>query len=1062
MNKQLIKILGVCAMLFFTTVTYAQTRTITGKVVDEKSQPIVGAVVKEKGTSNGAIANPDGSFSLKATTANPILVISFIGMETQEVAVGTSNSVNIKMKSASEEFGEIVVTAQNIKKSARSLGYSIASVKSVDITDGGDRSAVNGLQGKIAGVQISAASSDPGASTRIFIRGIHSLSQGTQPLIVVDGIPISNNSINSAALDGGYDFGNGLNSINPNDIESMEVLKGSAASALYGSRGANGVIMITTKKGSGKAGKKSLGIEYNGVATFSSVLRMPNFQNQFGQGWDGNHWLDENGSWGPEFDGRDRVYGRVVDNSQLLAPYNSLDNNIRDFFDRGVSFQNSIGVSGGNESSSFYASYSKVSQDGIYPGPIDVYDRNTVSLKAQTVIDKLTVSGGVNMALTEGKFVATGQGQQSVYNNMMQLPRNMSVLDMQDYNAKFYNIEDYFTAYGVTNPYYILNENGNNYNGSKIFGNMQATYQLSDNLSAMYRFGYDLNSNIIHNHRAILLPVGVNAGSVDDQGFVSEQTLGNSEFNNDVILNWNKELTPILNLGLIGGVNVNSRSGNSIFASVNGLDIPGYYNLQNSPGQPTISESQTLRRQFNTYAMANLDYKNLAFLNVSVRRDQSSTLPSENNAYWYPSANLSFVFTDAITLPEFVNFGKFRVGYGQTANDAPIYSIDRYYSQTANIMPFRDITYPFGGVNSFSIDRNLSNPELKPEYNNELELGLDLKVLDNRGQLDFTYYDRRTANMILYKSVAPSAGGTSQIFNFADITNKGIELVASYKVFRKDDGLNWDLYANYTRNRNKVTGLEQDFPIGGLSTTAFIARNGQPIGVIEGSVAEVQVDKDGNPVLDANGDPYTVVDANGVPVASTEKGEYGNSQVNYMLGVGSKFRYKSWSLNILFDARQGGLMFSRTADINYFTGNSIKTTYNDRKPFVYPNSVQKIDNGDGTYSYEENSIAVDPAHMDDFHRADAFDRQQVIDKSFVKLRELSISYSFPASMVERLPFNGLSFSLIGRNLFLWTPVDNQFIDPEVTTFGNGISSEFGEFSANPTTRSYGFALRFTL
>ncbi|MEY2923951.1 MAG: hypothetical protein RLZZ337_491 [Bacteroidota bacterium] len=1049
-------------MLFFTTAMYAQTRTVTGKVIDEKSQPVVGAVVKEKGTSNGAIVDPDGSFSIKTTTANPILVVSFIGMETQEFAVGTASNVKISMKSTSEEFGEVVVTAQNIKKSARSLGYSIASVKSVDITDGGDRSAVNGLQGKIAGVQITAASTDPGASTRIFIRGIHSLSQGTQPLIVVDGIPISNNSINSASLNGGYDFGNGLNAINPNDIESMEVLKGSAASALYGSRGANGVIMITTKKGSQGSGKKTLGIEYNGIATFSSVLRTPAFQNEFGQGWDGNHWLDENGSWGPVFDGRDRVYGRVVDNSQLLAEFSPLENNIRDFFERGVSFQNSVGVSGGSDKGSFYASYSNVSQDGIYPGPIDIYDRNTVSLKAQTKVDKLTVSGGVNMSLTEGKFVATGQGQQSVYNNIMQLPRNMSVLDMQDYNAKFYNVEDYFTAYGVTNPYFILNENGNNYNGSKIFGNFQTDYNFTDNLTGMYRFGFDLNNNIIHNHRAILLPKGVNAGSVDDPGFVSEQTLGNAEFNNDVILNYNKEINPILNLGLTGGININSRNSNSIFASVNGLDIPGYYNLQNSPGIPTISEGQTLRRQFNTYAMANLDYKNMAFVNLSLRRDQSSTLPLENNAYWYPSANFSFVFTDAVTLPSFINFGKFRIGYGQTANDAPIYSIDRYYSQTANSMPFRDITYPFGGVNSFSIDRNLSNLELRPEYNKELELGLDLKFLDNRGMLDFTFYNRLTDDMILFRSVAPSSGGTSQIFNFADITNKGIEVVASYKVFRNDDGFNWEVYTNFSRNRNEVSGLEQDFPIGGLSTTGFIARNGQPIGVFEGSVAEYQVDDDGNKVLDANGNPFVVVDANGVPVASTIKEEYGNSQINYMLGVGSRFRYKAWGLNVLIDSRQGGLMFSRTADINYFTGNSIKTTYNDRKPFVVQNSVQKIDNGDGTYSYEENTIPVDPAHMDDYHRADALDRQQVIDKSFVKLRELSLSYTFPTSVIEKLPFHGLSFSLVGRNLLLWTPVDNQFVDPEVTTFGNGISSEFGEFSANPTTRSYGFALRFTL
>jgi TonB-linked SusC/RagA family outer membrane protein len=1055
MKKQLFLFLGVCAMVLFSTVSIAQTRTITGKVVDQKSQPVVGAVVKEKGTSNGAIAGEDGSFKINTTSASPVLVVSFIGMKSQDFNVGTMTNVTITLKSSDESIDQVVVTAQNIKKSARSLGYSIASVNAVDITEGGDRTVINGLQGKIAGVQITTASTDPGASTRIFIRGIHSLSQGTQPLIVVDGIPISNSSVNDDDLNGGFDFGNGLNTINPNDIESMEVLKGSAASALYGSRGANGVIMITTKKGTvAEGGKKSLGVEYNGNMTFSSVLRTPNFQNIFGQGWDGNHWLDENGSWGPKYDGRDRVFGRVVDNAQLLAPYSENPDNIKDFFETGSMMNNSVGISGGNANSSFYASYSNMQQDGVYPGAVDVYDRNTVSLKAQTKIDKLTVSGGVNLALSEGQFVTTGQGSQSVYNNIMQTPRNMSIVDMEDYEAQFYSIEDYFTHYGVTNPYYILNENGNGYNGTKMFGNLQATYDVSENLDVTYRFGYDLNDNIIHNHRAILEPAyGPNAGSsTEDPGFVSEQSMGATEYNNDVIINWSKELSSLINLDVTGGLNVNSRNTTNLFASVVDLDIPGFYNLSNSASTPTILEKQTARRQVNSYLLANLAFKRMAFLNLSVRRDQSSTLPEENSAYFYPSANFSFVFTDAVDMPDFLNFGKFRIGYGQTANDAPAHAIIQTYSQSANDMPFRDITYPFGGLNSFSISQNLPNYELRPEYNKELELGLDLKFMENRGKIDFTYYNRLTDDMILYRSVAPSSGGNAQIFNFADLTNKGIELVISYKVLRNDEGFNWEIFGNYTRNRGNVEGLEQDFPIGGLSTVGFLARNNNPIGLIEGNVPETNPD---NP-------NQIVVDANGVPVAATSKEIYGNSQVNYMLGVGSRLRYKAFRLNFLFDSRQGGLMFSRTSDILHFTGNSVKTTYNDRKPFIVPNSVQKIDNGDGTFSYEENTIPVDPAHMDDYHRADAHDRVTVIDKSFVKLREVALTYTLPDKLVERVPFTGVNVSLIGRNLFLWTPEDNQFVDPESTTFGNGIQAEFGEFSANPTTRSVGFAVRFTL
>lgn len=1050
MNKQLIKFLGVCIMLLFAVVAHAQSRSVTGTVMDSKSQPVVGAVIKEKGTSNGAISGTDGSFSIKTTTATPVLQVSFIGMADQEVTVGTSNSVSVKMESGDQDLGAVVVTAQNIKRSARSLGYSVASVKSVDINETGLGSPINGLQGKIAGVQISAASSDPGASTRIFIRGIHSISQGTQPLIVVDGVPIANNSTNSTSLSGGYDFGNGLNTINPNDIESMEVLKSSTATALYGSRGANGVIMITTKKGSNANGRKGLGIEYNGSATFSSVLRLPEFQNQFGQGWDNNHWLDENGSWGPAFDGRDRVYGRVVDNSQLLAPYSALENNIKDFFERGVTLNNSIGVSGGNETSSFYASFANVNADGIYPGAVDINNRNTMTVKAETKIDKLTVSGGVNVSLTEGKFVPTGQGGQGTYNNMMQTPRNMSIVDMQDYNARFYNIDDYFTAYGVTNPYHVLNENGNDFEGRKIFGNIQTTYAIKDNVKLLYRLGYDFNDNNIHNHRAILLPNGVNAGSVDDPGFVSEQNTGSSEFNNDVMLTWNKEINPLLSLDMTGGMNINGRSTNNLFMSVDGLDIPGFYNIQNSPSSPTVEETNTLRRQVNFFGLANLGYKNIAFLNVSLRRDQSSTLPMENSAYYYPSANVSYILSDGLKLPKFINFAKVRLGYGVTANDAPIYSFDRYYSQSVIDMPFRTINFPLNGVNSFSIDNNLSNPNLAVERNKEWELGLDLRAHDARLGLDLTLYSRLTDNMILFQAVAPSAGGSNQISNFADITNKGIEIVGSYKILRSEKGLNWDIYGNFSKNLNEVVGLAEDVSLGGLSTTAFMAKNGQAIGVFEGSVAETSPDG------------KIVVDANGVPIASTQKEDYGTSQIGYMLGAGTRLRYKAFNLNILFDARKGGLMFSRTADILHFTGNSTTTTYNDRKPFIVPNSVVKIDNGDGTFTYEENTTAVDPAHMDDYHRAEAFDRTNVIDKSFVKLREVALTYTVPTSAIERMPFAGMSVSLIGRNLLLWTPVENQYIDPEVTTFGNGIGAEFGEFSASPTTRSYGFALRFTL
>lgn len=1065
MKQKLIQILGVCVLLCFGTIAEAQTRTVTGTVLDDNGTGIIGAMVKEKGTTNGAYTGANGAFTINLTSAEPVLVITSFGMKDKEVAVGSASTVTVKMETSDETIGEVVVTAQNIKKSSRSLGYSVTSVSDVALTEGGDRSVLNSIQGKVAGVDINVASTDPGASTRVVIRGLQSLTGGNQPLIVVDGVPLTNSSLGSSNLSGAFDFGNGLNAINPEDIASMDILKGSNATALYGSRAANGVIMITTKKGTegGRSARKGIGVQYSGNTTFFTPLRMPEFQNKFGQGWDGNHWLDENGSWGPIMDGRDRVFGRVVDNSQLLKPFVPLENNIRDFFETGVSVKNHVAINGGGADRNFYASFSNVNHDGIYPDatdgtPIDQYNRNTLALRGMQDFGVVSVSGTMNFADTRTGFVPTGQGQEGIYNNLMQLPRDMSVVDMMDYEAKYYNPEDYFTPYGVTNPYFVLNENQNDYKGTKFFGGLEATVDILENLSGTYRFGYDIENHNTHVHRAILLPEGVNAGSVDDPGFVSEQMNSRTQLNHDFLLNYGTSLSSLINLDVTAGFNVNQRGTNSLFTSVNGLDIGGFYNIANSGSTPVVDETETLRRLVGAFGIASVSYKNLLFLNVSARNDWSSTLPEENNSFFYPAANLSYVFSDAIPgLPDFLTYGKFRLGYGLSGNDAAPYVISQVYTQAGNYQPWRPFTYPLAsGINSFSMGNRVGNPELTPEITKELEIGTDLKFLDNRLVIDFTYYSRTTENQILQVNLAPSSGWTFYFANPAQITNKGIETVLSYRILRNEDGLNWMISANYTRNRNNVDQLDpsiEELAIGGLSTTGYVALAGQPIGVFKGEVPETNPD---NP-------EQVVVDANGIPVSATEKEYYGNSQTNYILGISNSLSWKGLSLGFTFDTRQGGLMFSRTADINFFTGNSVKTQTNDRKPFIVPNSVQKIDNGDGTFDYVENTIPVDPAHMDDYHRASAFDRQNVIDKSFTKLREVVLSYRVPSSITEKTPFSGLTVSLIGRNLFIWTPVDNQFVDPEVTSWSTDvIQAGFGEFSANPTTRSFGFALMFNL
>lgn len=1058
-------LLALCVHLGF-----AQSRTVSGVVKSaESGETEPGVAVLEKGTRNGVTTDLDGKFTITLTTPNPVLVFQAIGKADKEVVIGSENFLNVQIKESTEKLDEVVVTALGAEREKRSLGYSTTSVGAEEITEGGNRSPLNALQGKIAGVDISSASGSPGSSSRITIRGLQSITQNNQPLFVIDGVPIFNNSSNINSLNGGADFGNGVNAINPEDIENISVLKGAAATALYGSRAANGVVLVTTKKGKkGTASKKYFGISYSGNVTFSEVYILPTYQDQFGQGWDGTHLLGENGSWGPEYDGQDRVWGNVVDNSQLLKPYVHLEDNVRDFFETGVTYQNSVSFTGGDEKGSYYVSYSNVSSDGIYPTDVDSYNRNTVALRGSRDAGIFNFTGTFNLSDTKSSFVPTGQGP-TVYNNLMQIPRDISVVDMQDYNNKFYNLDNYFTPYGVINPYYTLNEFGSEFSGNKIFGGLETSLDVTKWLKALYRFGFDYSTDRYNIWEAQIQPTpgSPNAGSsIEDLGSVRERVYSQRQLNHDVILTTPRlKLTEAIGVNLLGGFNLNERSFSDVDAYVNDLTIPGFYDISNSPNAPSVPEdkandeigieNEMLRRYGGVYGQANFDLSNMLFLSLSYRYDKSSTLPKENNGFDYGGVSISAVVTDLLGIKanKYLNYAKLRMGYASTGNDAPPHVTGAYFQQTAVDVPFRDYTFPVGGQNAFTISDRGASPDLQPEITTEFEIGGEFRFLTGRINLDISYYNRVTTDLILDVPSDGSTGAAITIDNVGEIINKGIEALVQISILREDDfrGLTWDLGVNFSNNRNELISLNGDLDkvtLGGLSTIGFYAVPGQPLGVYEYSVAEMEP-----------GTNNIVVDANGIPVAAAEKELSGNGQYDYILGFTNRFGYKGLSLAATVDVRQGGVMYSRTADINNFTGNGVKTTYNDRRPFIVPNSVQKIDNGDGTFSYEENTVIVDQTHMDDYYRADAMDGDYLIDKSYVKLRELVLAYQIPRKMVDKTPFSSLSVSVFGQNLLVWRPVDNQFVDPETTTFGNGIEANFGEFSANPSVRTYGVGLK---
>ncbi|HEX3010057.1 MAG TPA: SusC/RagA family TonB-linked outer membrane protein, partial [Bacteroidales bacterium] len=926
-----------------------------------------------------------------------------------------------------------------------------------DITAAGSRNAMNALQGKVAGINITSSSGQPGSSSRVLLRGFSSLGGNNQPLYVVDGVPISNRLIGNTNINEGLDFGNRANDINPEDIESITVLKGASGTALYGSRAANGVIIITTKRGSNQAGKGAQ-IDIASTTTFDDPLRIPDMQNEFGQGWyDGSLEanLEENGSWGPRFDNQDRIWGHVVDNQQQVKPYRALKDNVREFFERGVTYNNSVSITNGNEKSSYYLSYGNVNADGILPGESDSYKRNNFAIRGSSKFgEKLDVSGSFNYIKKDSRVAITGQ-EQSVMDGIFQTPRDISIVDQKDYNNKFNNVDNYYTIY-AQNPYYVLNEHGNKFDENRLFGNLSLDYAWLPWLKTTFRVGSDVSNSTLKSWRAITLSSRANYNW--ERGRVTEAAYHNSEINTDFIININKSFFEKLELTALIGHNYNQRESRDQTSQVIGLDIPKFYNLSNSASTPTVTEVESERRLVGVYGSLDLTWNQFLNLNLSARNDWSSTLPSHNRSFFYPGVSISFAFSDLLGAgaKRIISLGKIRAGIAKTGNDADPYQINSVFTQAGLTDRYRNLNFPLqGGINAFTRSNRLGNLNLEPEITTEMEVGADLRFFDSRFNIDFALYDKTITNLIWNVTLPSSTGFTSQTLNLGKITNKGIELAVSLVPVRVND-FEWRLNWNFTKNNNKlvelIPGLDQ-IDLGGTSSVGFVGRPGQPLGLFEGDAPEMT--EDGR----------IVVNAQGLPVTSATRVIYGDSQYDYIMGAGTTLSYKGLSLNVLFDIRQGGLMYSRTAEMMYFTGNGAQTAFNDRQPFIIPNSVQRTSSG----AYVENTTPISGfnnnfnQYFNQTYGAGKFGRLFVIDKSFVKLREVSVSYRLPRKLLANTFIREADISLVGRNLLLWTPVENNFIDPEATTFAdtNGLEADYGEYGAIPSTRSYGFNIRLS-
>ena len=1040
------------SLFLFVGTALAQTK-ITGTVLSqEDGQPIIGAAVKVDGTGIGMLTDVNGKFSLTLPEGKKSLTISYLGFESKTVTA--KNGMRVFLKTDATALEEVVVTAMGIKRSAKALGYSATSLDGEEIAEVRTNDIMSGLAGKVAGVQISTTSSDPGASNSVIIRGVSSLNGSNQPLYVIDGVPMSNSSTYSSnGLNNGYDFGNGANAVNPDDVENMTILKGAAATALYGSRAANGVILITTKSGKKQAG---VGVEYNGGIQWESVLRLPQFQNDFGMGWYGNKTDDENGSWGPKFDGSMLRYGSIYDYSQKMKSYVAMKNNMKDFFDTGMRYNNSVSFSNATDATTYYVSLSQIHDDGIIPTSADSYTKYTFTANGSQKVKDVTISTALNYAYQKNSFVTTGQGGSSMYNAIMQTPRDISIAEMKDLSDPFNTPGYYYTPYGITNPYWVLNNYEHKQESERFYGKLQLDYEFLKYFKATYRFGLDTETRHRNQGEPNLESMFKDTYNADAStiagatGQVTQQTTRQREINQDFFVTFDMPVSDF-NINAVAGFNGNERSYSYLYGHVENLTIPTFFDLSNSSERPEVSQYTQKRRLYGIYGQAELAWKNMAYLTLTARNDWSSTLPKENRSFFYPGVTASFLFSELFKddLKKIINFGKVRAAWGKTGNDADVYMTQSVYAQASSSSSgWASSAFPFSktGTNAYTAGNTLGSLNLSPEMTTEFELGLNMGFLQNRIVVDFSYYDRKSDKQIFSLNMDPASGYTAMNTNLGKIGNKGIEALITLVPVRTKD-FEWAITWNYTKNKNKVISLPEEL---GGEVNIYGFSGGTGLYAIEGE--EMGIFKCYRTKTDGEG--HIVVNNKGIPLQTDDIEKVGSMNYKYQMGIGNTFRYKGVSLGIDFDIRKGGLLFSRTADISYFTGNAIQTAYNDRNPFIVPNSVQS----DGNGGYVENTTPLDPTQIYNFWNNGGFlsDESFLVDKSYVKLRSVVLSWELPKKWLSGTPLQGVKVSFFGNNLFLWTPSSNTFIDPELTSFGNDLSGNYGEYSANPSSRKFGF------
>ncbi len=1035
----------------------AQDRTITGKVISSQDNlGIPGVSVVVVGTTIGTVTDIDGNYKLNVPSTAKTIRLSSVGMKIKEIDLSASNNIDVTLEEDIMKLDEVVVTALGISKEAKSIGYSTQQVGGSELTRSGEVNIIEGLSSKAAGVQVIGSGGTPGASSKIILRGNSTFTQENQPLIVIDGIPIDNSTSGSVA--GDYPFNAGLNGvnnsnraidINPDDIESVNILKGPAAASLYGQRGGSGAIIITTKRGKQISGRP-IAVTFSSSVEVSQVSQLPKLQSTYAQGTAGGglvtNGVQPNANYVTADPGPDLIHGTDDDvsngtsgswgpsiSSLGIKSHDHLD----EFFQTGNTFTNNVSITGGSEKSSIRLSLGNTYQTGIVPNT-DL-KRNSVRITGDTKIsEKISLGATVNYIRTTGTKAQNGSNLSGVMLTLTRTPTSFDLAGDGPDGYKYSNgtQRQYFVAYD--NPYWTAYQNPFKDDVNRLLGNVLFTYTPMDFLS----FSYNIGTDMYIDHRKQIFAVGSH-DTPEPTGEIWDNDQRNRELNGTFLVNIKHSFNDDIKGNITLGQNFNERNFNDLYTRGRDLGVPNFYSLSNATNL-FASQSESTVRSAGLFFTADASYKSLVYLNVTGRNEWSSTFGPNKSSFFYPSVSASFVFSDLIEENKILSFGKLRFAYAQSGISPPAYSSRTYFQSQIFTDGFTDgVSFPYLGQNGFGNGDILGNPNLQTEILTGKEVGLDLRFLNGRINLDFTYYNQKTTEIIVQRPIAPSTGYLRFRTNVGEMVNKGIEIRLSGDVLKAKD-FNWNIAINYSKNTNEVLklseGVDQIDLESAFESIGSFAIVGEPYGVFYATKWK------------RSPDGQIIIGSNGLPIVDDLKGNVGNPYPDWIGSLSNTFTYKNFSLSGLLDIREGGQIWGGTiARLNRLgrTEASADRTHN----YVVPGVVQ---NPDGSFSTNTKEISAFNYFNKYLGDNGAATEQAVFDGSWVRLREVTLSYKFkiknPKSFIQ-----GFELAATGRNLLLET--DYPGVDPETSLTGAGSNIGGFDYFNMPNTKSYIFTLR---